>query len=334
LDAGVLHACEGELLNLVKAVAEELGVALSVEREAYGEGGLESYLTFIGKHKAALTVIGATIMAVASGTAWLAYERPLKTQQIELNELHLRRAKLELKKLEQEAASEGQKAPETDASKALPFEPPQPTDVLPALLLRRKIRKPLSDFYDSLLMSPKVSGVGFACAHHPLPGQERQVLRSEFDQFLIRPSDLPPKHVSDAHIEVVAPVLRRDAGKWRGIFRSRRIYFVVNDQAFLSKVAVQEVTFRNGSTLVCELLVYVREDDSGEAQPYEYVVEHVHNVIALPVGADSAEFVEEDEGDRTYMASFETPAGRTDSSGLKPAGRDPGQEQLGLDFPE
>ena len=80
-----------------------------------------------------------------------------------------------------------------------------------------------------------------------------------------------------AEIEIIAPVLIRDGGKWRGRFEGRVISFLISDDLFLSKVAPKRVKFQNGTTLVCRLMIHLREDEAGNIEPHNYMVEGVHS---------------------------------------------------------
>lgn len=56
MDALVLNECEDELLQLIKEVGKQLDVDLRIETRAYGEGGIEVFLTLVGNHAVALTL--------------------------------------------------------------------------------------------------------------------------------------------------------------------------------------------------------------------------------------------------------------------------------------
>ncbi|MDM0086081.1 MULTISPECIES: hypothetical protein [unclassified Variovorax] len=296
MDALVLHACEGEVLALVKEVGKQLGIELRIESRAYGEGGLEVYLNFIGKHAVSLTLLGGVVTGICSATVWMRYQsklldqqvemnafalerdKKLSIQQIELNDLNLKKTRLELKKLEQEAAADAPRLPATGSTLSLHIdEPPTVEAVLPALLGNRRIIKLRSQFYESLLGYSKVSAVGFAPTHKPQPEQERIIKRPSFEEFIVRLEELEPTRIEKAEIEIIAPVLIRDGGKWRGRFEGRVISFLISDDLFLAKVAQKRVKFQNGTTLVCRLMIHLREDDAGNIEPHDYVVEDVHS---------------------------------------------------------
>ena len=297
MDAWVLHACEGEVLGLVKEVAKQLEVSVRIETMAHGEGGLEVYLNFIGKHAVALTLIGSAVAAICSGGAWWSYQstlleqqvkanaialdrdKKLAAQQIEQNELNLRKTRLELKKMEQEVAPDAPKLPATNSNLSLHLEnEPTVEAVLPALLANRRIIKLRSQFYESLLTYDKVAAVGFANTHTPIGDEEARVPRASFQDFVVRLEELDPTVIERADIEIIAPVLTRDGGKWRGRFEKRNISFVIRDEQFLTQVALKRVKFQNGTSMSCRLVVHLREDEAGIPQPHEYVVDEVHKL--------------------------------------------------------
>lgn len=294
MDAVVLHQCEGELLALLKEVGKQLDVDFRVEATAYAEGGFSVYLSFIGKHASALGLIAAAIGAICSAGVYLTFQAPLlrqqilqndfalnrdrklSEQQVELNELAIKKARFELRKMEQEASPDGPRAPATAATKSLPLEPP-PTagDVVPALLSQARVIKLRSQFYGHLLTDDKVSAVGFAPNHERSPLDEMVVPRANFSTYVVSPQELEPTLVRDAEIEIVSPVFRRDAFKWKGLFEKKPISFDLDDESFLSKVDAKKVKFQSGTTLICDLEIHYRETATGMPEPHGYVVKHV-----------------------------------------------------------
>jgi hypothetical protein len=297
MDAWVLHSCEGEILGLVKEVAKMLDVSLRIEAMAHGEGGVEVFLNLVGKHAQALTLIGGAVAAICSGIVWMNYQTTLLAQQIEANaialdrdkklaiqqveqgDLNLKKTRLELKKLENEVAPDAPRLPATASSLSLRLEgPPTVEAVLPALLTNRRIIKLRSQFYESLLAYNKVTAVGFALTHAPTVDEEARVPRSNFSDFVVRLEELEPTTIENADIEIIAPVLVRDGGKWRGRFNKHNISFTVRDEAFLTQVALKRAKFQNGTTLICKLTIFMKEDEAGVPQPHDYVVFEVHSM--------------------------------------------------------
>jgi hypothetical protein len=294
IDALILHSCQGEIIRLIKEVSKTLGLDVGIEIRAYGEGGIETYLKFIGAHSQALALIGAAITAICSGVTWWSYqsallqqqidqnnftiqrEKRLAEQQIEQNEINLRRARIELRKLEQEEHTSIEKAPSTSSTQSLPLQSaPVLADIVPGLLSNSRILKIRSQFYDHLIAYEKVTAVGFAPKHKPIENEQKIVPRARFSDYTIGHIEIEPKIVPAAEIEIVAPILIRSHTKWRGIYEKRSISFEISDNSFISQVTSKAVTFQSGSTLICEMEVHFKETDAGEIIPHEYIVKHV-----------------------------------------------------------
>lgn len=294
MDALVLHDCEGELLGLLKEIGKQLDIDFHIDVTAYAEGGFSVHLSLLGKHAVALSLLGSVIAAICSAGVWMTYQRELLKQQIlqndfalnrdrkladqqvEMNDLAIKKARLELKKMEQEATGEAPKMPATAATRLLPLEPATTAaDVVPALLSNPKIIKLRSQFYQHLLPYEKVSSVGFSPSHDPSPRDEMIVHRANFSTYVVALQELDPTVIRDAEIEIVSPVFKRDAFKWKGVFEKHGISFDLIDEDFLAKVTAKKVKFQSGTTLVCDLEIHLRETGSGVPEPYRWVVTRV-----------------------------------------------------------
>lgn len=295
IDAYLLNKCEAEFLLLLKEIGRQLDVSFEVEVQAYAEGGFSVMLKLIKANAVALTLIGGAIVGICGGADWYLYKAPLQQQQIDKNkfelerdklladqqyaqnELNLKKARIELKKLEQEASQAAPTMPATEASKSLPLEPPpKPEDVIPALVGQRKIVRHRSKFYELLLEYDRVSKVGFAQAHFPLQDQEVVVTRQQFVNYVVTLDALPPSSLTMAQMEIVSPVLRRGNYKWRGILGKKVIPFEILDDDFLTKVANRKIKFQSGTTLICDIEVQPKEDEAGEVASSSYTVVRVH----------------------------------------------------------
>jgi hypothetical protein len=295
LDAFLLNKCEAEFLAVLREIGKQLDVSFEVEVQAYGEGGITVLLKLVKAHALALSIIGGAIVGICTAADWILYKAPLQRQQLEKNqfeldrdrrlaeqqyeqnELNLKKARIELKKLEQEASDGAPKMPATDASKPLELEgPPKPDDVIPALIAQRKIVRHRSRFYELLLESDKVSQVGFAQSHHPSEGQEVIVPRHHFAEYVVTLDELPPSSMTMVSVEIVSPVFRRGKYKWRGILSKKVIAFEIADEAFLTKVATRKVKFQSGTTLVCDIDVQAKENEAGDIEGHTYTVTRVH----------------------------------------------------------
>lgn len=277
MDALVRNQAEGELLALLKEVGAVLGLPVHVETEAYGEGGLVEYLNLIFQNKEQIGFVMAVLGPLLASPFYLDKYKQSK-QQTQLNELNLKKFKLEIEEKEYAAAErEGKKAKE-DKNKELPLEAmPTAAEVAQALLTRKKIARRRSNYYVILLIDAQIDAVGFVPSHRK-DAIEHVVKRGNFADFVIATSDLEPLVYERIPLEVVSPVLRPGSIKWRGLFDKKVVSFELQDQAFRSEVVTQNVQFQNGTTLICDFEVHQREDDTGEIEVAGYVVTKVHDV--------------------------------------------------------
>lgn len=277
MDALVRNRAEGELLALLKEVGAVFGLPVHVETEAYGEGGLVEFLNLIFQSKEqVLFVMGVLGPLLASPFYFDKYKQ--SKQQTQLNELNLKKIRLEIEEKEDAAAVlAGHKSKEAK-NEVLPLETmPTADEIAHALLTKKKIVRRRSNYYQILLSDPQIEAVGFVPSHKK-DAIESIVSRSGFADFVIARSDLDPLVYERIPVEIVSPVLRSGSIKWRGVFEKKVVSFELQDQAFRSEVVSQNVQFQNGTTLICDFEVYQREDDTGDIEVSGYAVTKVHDV--------------------------------------------------------
>jgi hypothetical protein len=277
MDAVVRNRAEGELLALLKEVGAVLDLPLHIETHAYGEGGLIEYLNLMFQGKEQIT-LAIAILTPLLGSPFYFDKLKQSKQQTALNELNLKKLKLEIIEKEDSAAERAGKKAKDAKNEVLALESPLTTDeMVQALLTRKKIARRRSNYYKILLTDSKIDAVGFAPSHSN-DFIEVQVRRGDFSSFVIAQSDLEPLVYERISLEIVSPVLRSGSIKWRGIFEKRVVSFELQDQTFRSEVASQNVQFQYGTTLICDFEVHQREDDTGEVEIAGYVVTKVHEV--------------------------------------------------------
>lgn len=277
MDALVRNRAEGELLAMLKEVGAVLGLPVHVETHAYGEGGLIEYLNLIFQNKEQIVSVMAMLSPLLGAPFYFDKIRQSK-QQTALNELNLKKFKLEIQEKEDAAAErDGKKLKETK-NEVLPLESfPTADEIAHALLTRKKIARRRSNYYEILLIDSKIDAVGFVPSHRK-DAVESIVNRGDFANFVIARSDLEPLVYERIPLEIVSPVLRSGAIKWRGLFEKKVVSFELQDQVFRSEVASQNVQFQNGTTLICDFEVHQREDDTGDIEVAGYAVTKVHDV--------------------------------------------------------
>lgn len=277
MDALVRNRAEGELLALLKEVGDVLGLPVHVETHAYGEGGLVEYLNLIFQNKEQIASVMAMLIPLLGAPIYFDKIKQSK-QQTALNELNLKKFKLEIQEKEDAAAErEGKKFVEAK-NEVLPLESlPTADEIAHALLTRKKVARRRSNYYEILLIDSQIDAVGYVPSHKK-DAIENMVKRSDFANFVIARSDLEPLVYERMPLEIVSPVLRSGPIKWRGIFEKRVVSFELQDHAFRSEVASQNVQFQNGTTLICDFEVHQREDDTGDIEIAGYAVTKVHDV--------------------------------------------------------
>lgn len=277
MDAIVRNRAEGELLALLKEIGAVLGLPVHVETHAYGEGGLIEYLNLIFQNKEQIGSVMAILGPLLAAPFYFGKIKQSK-QQTALNELNLKKLKLEISEKEDAAAErEGKKAKDAKNEVLALESPPTPDEMAWALLAKKKIARRRSNYYEILLIDSKIDAVGFVPSHSKA-AIENMVHRGDFANFVIARSDLDPLVYESIPLEIVSPVLRSGSIKWRGIFEKKVVSFELQDQAFRGEVASQNVQFQNGTTLVCDFEVHQREDDTGDIEIAGYAVTKVHDV--------------------------------------------------------
>jgi hypothetical protein len=279
MDAVVRNRAEGELLALLKEVGVVLGLPVHVETHAYGEGGLVEYLNLIFQNKEQIATV-MTLLSPLLGAPFYIDKIKQSKQQTALNELNLQKIKLEIKEKEETAiARESEQVRGVESkNKVLELEaPPSADEIAQALLTRKRVARRRSNYYEALLVDSKIEAVGFAPSHDKSVAELR-VPRGNFSLYVIAKADLEPLVYERIPLEIVSPVLRSGAIKWRGVFDKKVVSFELLDQAFRSEVASQNVQFQNGTTLICDFEVHQREDDIGDVEVAGYAVTKVHEV--------------------------------------------------------
>lgn len=134
-----------------------------------------------------------------------------------------------------------------------------------------------SNFYRSISGCEKVYQVGFSSLDidNRHLEDERIVESSDFKKFVVTSNELKPLEIKSARIEIVSPVLKEGKAKWKGIYQGEHISFSMDDREFKSAVLSRQISFKNGSEIVCVLLVHKKIDELGEVVTSGYSVDVV-----------------------------------------------------------
>jgi hypothetical protein len=262
LDAFVKNKCEAEFLAVAIEVAEILGVELTLESEALLEGGIREIWSVLGKNSAQIALVISTLALIWSVVPQS--DKELLDLQKQETRLSIEERKLEIEKLKKEL----KKVTEVkDAAKA-------------AATISNgsyKVVTRKSNFYKTLATCKKVYQVGFVELDRegkPLD-QEKIVSKEFFDKFILTSNELSPLEIDSARIEIVAPVLKEGKAKWKGIYENEYISFSMEDNDFKQAVLSKQISFKNGSEIICALLKHRKVDELGDIVASGYVVDVV-----------------------------------------------------------
>lgn len=259
LDAHIRNKCEYELLAIVNEIAQELGVALKIDSEAYTEGGFKDKWKFLGENTNQINTIILILTLVLSRV-------PLSDNKLKNEEtlLSIQEKRLNIEKLKRELEN-GEPDSKTVVSAA------NAVDANLKVVTRR------SNFYRTVNHCHKVKSLGFSSLdeNNSSVTDEQIVNRPEFHKFILHSDEMPPLIFDDANIEIISPVLRQGDYKWKGIYNGEPISFSMTDRDFKHDVLLKKISFQNGSVIQCVLKVNRKLNEVGEIIPANYIVETV-----------------------------------------------------------
>lgn len=262
MDAFVKNKCEAEFLAVANEVAKILDVELIWESEALEEGGIREIWAAVGSNSVQIGLIVTVLTLVWSMVPQT--DQELVDLQKEETRLSIEEKKLEIEKLKKELKD---KAPTEEVIKS----------ALTIASDNYKVISRRSNFYKKISECDKVYQIGFTSldtANHRL-NNESIVKNSEFLKFVVISNELKPLKIESARIEIVAPVLKEGKAKWKGIYDGQYISFFMDDKEFKSAVLSRQVSFKNGSEIICVLLIHKKIDELGDIVTSGYSVEVV-----------------------------------------------------------
>lgn len=307
IDAVVRNKCEHELLQIVSTVSKELGFQIKIETEAYDEGGLVEFYTYIGSTEGqvimalsnfSITVIGIIVSRIPLRKSKL----DIKEQKLSIKEkkLNIEAQKLNLKLLKVELKEKKLDMPNLNIEKI---------DFI--INNNIKVIKHTSNFYKTLYNYPKVRKLSTAIVDSTKKQIEEPqfVNREDFEKFFLDSDNLEPIFDEKASIEIISPVLKKGNYKWRGIYNLNPIpiEFSMNKE-FKDKVIQDGITFKNGTFIDCILKIDRKVDDLGNIYNSNYYVETVlrqHNEGIITETAQGKQYREKKEAIKNQTKLFE-----------------------------
>lgn len=258
----VKNKCETEFLAVANEIANILGVELVWESQALEEGGIREVWSAIGTNNAQIALV-VSILAFIWSMVPQEDQELLELQKTEAR-LSIEQKKLEIQRLKQEIEN---KPPTPDAIKS----------AVHITIDSYKVVTRRSNFYKSISECPKVYQIGFSTRTIENKSLEKEnvVISREFRQFFLKSNELEPQKIASARIEIVSPVLKEGKSKWKGIYEGESISFAMNDNDFKNDVLSQKISFKNGSEIICALVIHKKIDELGDIVTSGYSVDIV-----------------------------------------------------------
>lgn len=262
MDAHLRNKCEAEILAIIHEIARELGTKLTIDCEAYAEGGLKDKWKLLGENSAQLAIIIAILTMILSRIP--VSDPKLDKLKLEETKLSIIEKRLNIEKLKLELAR-GQVNDDTIAS------------VVEAVDANLKVVTRRSNLYKNMNHCHKIKSVGFSGLdnNNILVNKELVVNKPDFHKFILSSNEMPALTFDDAKIEIISPVLKQGEYKWRGIYNDEPISFTMKDRDFKHDVLLKKVSFQHGSVIECVLTVTRKLNEVGEIIPENYTVETV-----------------------------------------------------------
>ncbi len=272
MDAVVRNKCEHELLQIVGEISKDLGIHIKIETEAFDEGGLKEFYSFVGstKGQAILGVsnIVISILAMVLSRIPLKKSKLDKTEQklsIKEKKLNIKAQELNIALLEAELVSKGINNPNISKDK------------IESLISENiKIKKHKSNYYKNLKNYSKVDSISTVSidSEKKYIGEPLVTSRKDFSSFILESDNLDSINDDSAVIEIISPVLKKGKFKWRGIYNktSNSIEFAMKDKDFKNDVISNKTSIINGTFIDCVLEIGQKINELGEVFNSSYTV--------------------------------------------------------------
>lgn len=295
MNAFVRNRCEFELLQIYSELQKELELDVRVETEAFEEGGLTEFWTFLSDNAVQITLILTGLSQVLSRI-------PLRKSKLEKKDLKLsvEERKLNIKALKKQLKEK---------------EPKQITIQNLNLIIdsNPKILKHLSNYYKQLYNYPKVKKISATKLNQEKEKVEETkfISRTDFDKFVIESDELESEIDENATIEIISPVLKKGKYKWKGIYSKigEAVDFYMKDKIFKNSVIAEGIEFKNGTFIDCILEKTRKINEIGEIYVSGYSVltvlkKHYENIVEeTPQGI---KYRKEKEAEKQQLKLFDS----------------------------
>ena len=263
IDAQIRYRCEGEILNILLALAELLDIRLQIYNEPFSfhKGFCERWLV-AGKDRRAISVIlNQTLQFLREPT--LTKDGKLIHPNTTDDEKELRRIARRVHLNLQ------QKEPDYLLLK----------DLREQVCLSIRFCRFKSNFYEALRGYPRVTKIQLreTNAQNLSKSGLVKVQDVQFPQFILKSGKLEPITDNKALIQIISPVLSNRNFQWKGLYNKTGLVidFSMQDEEFKKQLLEEKLSFTNGVCIECIMEISRRITDLGKTVNSSYAVKTV-----------------------------------------------------------
>lgn len=284
MDAKILNKVEGELLKILEEVSNILGLEIYVETFALEEGGIKSIYKFINKKKnrAKIIVVGSFLASILGSVISDVISNSINTDS-ETEKKKNEFLELQIKKLKQDFEKDSLEALKPNLETDEQFVVTQ--ELIDSLAIyiseNNKIKISKSKFYTFLSKEGKVEKVSTQELNENFEAKsiEKIVPRSDFKLFIVKETVVEPEYKENITLEIVSPVLKRNRMSWKAIYNNQNITFKLKDDDFKNLILNKNLSFSNGTKLICDIETKQKMDDDGKIKESGRSVYNVSKII-------------------------------------------------------
>ena len=260
MDALILNKAENEILKIINEISKILDIQIIIETQALEEGGIKSIYKFLNKKKNRrnIAAIGVFIAGIAATTISEVISDNIKTDY-EYEKLKKEKLNLEIQKLKKELEEDGKEdISETDIKKI--------QDISMYISETNKVKISKSNFYSVLLKESKIRKVStqqLNLQSEPT-NTEKIVPRQDFEKFIIESAEIEDDYQEQIALEIISPVLNQNRMKWKAMHNGELITFTLKDKNFKNLIITKNLSFSNGTRIVCDLETKQKMNTEGE----------------------------------------------------------------------
>jgi hypothetical protein len=284
MDAKILNKVEGELLKILEEVSNILGLEISVETFALEEGGIKSIYKFINKKKnrAKIIVVGSFLASILGSVISDVISNSINTDS-EAEKKKKEFLELQIKKLKQDFEKDSLEALKPNLETEEEFVVTQELIDSIAIYIseNNKVKLSKSKFYTFLSKEGKIEKVSTQELNENFEPKsvEKIVPRSDFNLFIVKETVVEPEYKENISLEIVSPVLKRNRLSWKAIYNNQNITFKLKDDDFKSLILNKNLSFSNGTKLICDIETKQKMDDDGQIKESGRSVYNVSKII-------------------------------------------------------